>query len=86
MDPAQKRKDYTDVDIDIIVDHLILMATDLELGMCWIGAFDLTVTREILGLPDEVDPVIFTPLGYPVDILRAKQRKPLSELVGYEHW
>ena len=86
LDPARKRKDYTDVDIGIVIDHLILAATELGLGTCWIGAFDPIVTREVLGLPDEVEPVIWTPLGYPADPPRTKQRKPLSELVRYGHW
>ena len=86
MDPARKRKDYTDVDIGIVVDHLILAAAELGLGTCWIGAFDPIAAREILGLPDEVEPVVFTTLGYPADPPRPKGRKPLSELVRYEHW
>ena len=34
----------------------------------------------------KVEPVIFTPLGYPDAPPRPKQRKDLSELVRYEHW
>jgi len=74
------------VDVAIAMDHLILAATDLGLGTCWIGAFDPVATREILGLPDDVEPVAFTPLGYPADEPRPKRRKPLEELVRYEHW
>ena len=86
MDPARPRKDYTDVDVGIVVDHLILAAAELGLGTCWIGAFDPAAAREILGLPDEVEPVVFTTLGYPADPPRPKRRKPLSELVRYERW
>lgn len=86
MDPARQRKDYTDVDIGIVVDHLILAAAELGLGTCWIGAYDPAAAREILGLPDEVEPVVFTPLGYPAAPPREKQRKSLDELVCYEHW
>jgi nitroreductase len=86
MDPARGRKDYTDVDIGIVVDHLILAATELGLGTCWIGAFDPVAAREVLGLPDDAEPVVCTPLGYPADAFRPKQRKALCELVRYEHW
>ena len=79
-------KNYTDVDVAIVMDHLILAATSLGLGTCWIGAFDPTAAREVLGLPDGVEPIVFTPLGYPADQLRPKKRKALSELVRYEHW
>jgi len=74
------------IDVAIAVDHLTLAATELGLGTCWIGAFDPAAARKILGLPDEVEPVVFTPLGYPADPPRVKQRKPLDDLVRYEHW
>ncbi|MEG6513481.1 nitroreductase family protein [Desulforamulus ruminis] len=89
--PAQawSRKDgknYGLVDATIAMDHLILAATELGLGTCWVAAFDPDAAREILGLPDEVEPVAFTPLGYPVDTPTHTSRKPLSELVRYERW
>lgn len=79
-------KNYCDVDVTIAMDHLILAATDLGLGTCWIAAFDPIATREILGLPDEVQPIAFTPLGYPNDQPKDKMRKSIGELVRYEHW
>ena len=79
-------KNYADVDATIAMDHLILAAADLGLGTCWIAAFDPAAAREILGLPDDVEPVAFTPLGYPADNLRAKKRKSLAEIVRYEKW
>jgi nitroreductase len=79
-------KNYADVDVTIAMDHLILAATNLGLGTCWVAAFDPKAAREVLGLPDDVEPIAFTPLGYPADEPRPKERKPLSELVRYEHW
>ncbi|MBA7692872.1 hypothetical protein ES703_101444 [subsurface metagenome] len=65
---------------------IILEAADQGLGTCWIGAFDPAAAREVLGLPDHVEPIAFTPLGYPADQPGPKERKPLSELVRYEKW
>lgn len=81
-------KNYNDVDAAIVMDHMILEATNQGLGTCWIGAFDPIAAREILGLPDGVEPIAFTPLGYPSDSSqpRPKIRKSLEELVRYEHW
>jgi nitroreductase len=79
-------KNYSEVDITIAMDHLILAATDLGLGTCWIGAFDPSAAKEILGIPSGVEPVAFTPLGYAADTPLVKKRKPLDELVRYEHW
>ncbi len=79
-------KPYTDVDVAIAMDHLILAATDLGLGTCWIAAFDPKAAREVLGLPEAVEPIVFTPLGYPADQPTPKARKPLSDLVRYDRW
>jgi nitroreductase len=79
-------KPYVDVDVAIMMDHLILAATDLGLGTCWIAAFDPAAAREVLGLPEGVEPIAFTPLGYPADRRRPKKRKALPELVRYERW
>ncbi len=79
-------KNYSEVDVTIAMDHLVLAATDLGLGTCWIAAFDPAAAREVLGLPNGVEPIAFTPLGYPADQPRLKKRKALSELVRYERW
>ena len=76
-------KNYNDVDVTIAMDHLILAAASLGLGTCWIAAFDPSAARQILRLPEGIEPIAFTPLGYPADSPRPKQRKPLSELVRY---
>ncbi len=77
---------YAFVDAAIVMDHMILAATDAGLGTCWVAAFDPAAAREILHLPEGVEPVAFTPLGYPADAPRPKERKPLAELVRYERW
>jgi len=72
--------------VAIVVDHLILAATHLELGTCWIGAFNPDAAREILGLPDELKPIVFATVGYSDDEPRPKVRKSIDELVRYEHY
>jgi nitroreductase len=79
-------QNYVFVDAAIVIDHITLAATDLGLGTCWVAAFDPAAAREVLGLPPEAEPVAFTPLGYPADTLRPKERKSLAELVRYERW
>lgn len=74
------------IDAAIVADHLILAAADQGLGTCWIAAFNVEAARRVLRLPDSVEPVIFTPLGYAADQPVPKTRKPLADLVRYEHW
>jgi nitroreductase len=80
------RKNYADVDASIAMDHLILAATEQGLGTCWVAAFDPVAARDVLGLPADVEPIAFTPLGYADDYPGAKFRLPLDELVCYEKW
>ena len=79
-------KSYGDVDAAIVMDHLILAAADRGLGSCWIGAFDAEAARRILKLPDHVEPVAFTPLGYPADSPGTKKRREIEELVRRDVW
>ena len=79
-------KSYLDVDAAIVMDHLILAATEQGLGTCWIAAFDPEAAHEVLGLPEGVEPIVFTPLGYAADAPKEKKRKSKDELVRYERW
>ncbi|MHB1417039.1 MAG: nitroreductase family protein [Chloroflexota bacterium] len=87
---AWSRRDghnYAWVDATIAMDHLILAATNAGLGTCWVAAVDPAAAREVLGLPAGVEPVAFTPLGYPAgDPPASRRRKALSELVRWEKW
>jgi len=77
-------KNYGTVDATIALDHLILAAADLGLGTCWVAAFNPAAVKEILRLPADIEPVAFTPLGYPADEPGLKKRKALSHLVRLE--
>ena len=79
-------KNYNDVDVAIVMDHLIMAATAAGLGTCWIAAFDPAAAKEVLGLPGGVEPIAFTPLGYAAEPPPRKKRKLISELVTYERW
>ena len=81
-------KNYAMVDGALAMDHMQLAAAELGLGTCWIGAFDPSSAREILNLPDGVELVGMTPLGFP-DVEpnpRVRSRRPLGETVMKERW
>lgn len=76
-------KNYCDIDAAIVMDHMVLAATELNLGTCWVGAFDLKNAKEVLNLDSSLEPIAFTPLGYPKEHNFNKIRKDLDELVIY---
>jgi len=69
----------------------------LELGTCWIGAFDEAKVKEVLQVPENIKVVAMTPLGYPAEkegigskiiktAIVSGKRKPLEEIVHDENW
>ncbi len=72
--------------VSIVTDHIILAATELGLGTCWVAAFDQEATRRILKIPADAYPINFIAVGYAKDQPKPKTRKPIEELVRYEHW
>jgi len=75
-----------EVDATIAMSHIVLAAAEEGLGTCWIAAFDPGAAREVLGLPPDVIPSAFTPLGHPADSPVSKKRRPLAELIHKERW
>lgn len=76
------------VDVAIAVDHLTLAARAEGLGTCWIGSFKNAALKEYFGLPEEVEVVALTPLGYPQGSPFAdpEGRIPLAEFVYWDRW
>ena len=76
------------VDVAIGFTHLILAARAEGLGTCWIGDFDNNKLRELLGIPDDVNVVAVSPLGYPREGRFAKPgvRKTLSEITSVDKY
>jgi nitroreductase len=88
-DKAWKRKDgfsSADLDAAIVMDHIILAATEEGLGTCWICSFDEPKAKQILGVPEDVRIVAMTPLGVPAAEPVPFVRKSLHELVRKNRW
>lgn len=76
---------YT-VDLSIAVSFMMLEATELSLGTCWLGAYDEEKIKEILGIPEEIRvPAMFT-LGYSDENPAPRPRKDMDDIVCYEKY
>lgn len=88
--------DYYLVDVGISMQQLVLAATNMGLGTCWIGGFDEAKVKRVLGIPEQIRVVALTPLGYPAgmsersrtvrEFVKASKRKPLEDVVHREKW
>ena len=71
------------VDLSIATSFMMLEATELGLGTCWIGGFDGISAKEILELPEQAAVVALLPLGYPAETPPARPRKAFNEVVCF---
>lgn len=80
--PQISKVDYSLIDIGIAGEHIVLQATELGLGTCWIGWIKPDKIRKIVSWEKEIKPVSLISVGYPSeDPQKPKQRFPLEELV-----
>ena len=72
------------VDAAIAFTHLILSARTEGLGTCWIGAFNNNEVKKVLDIPEEMNVVAITPLGYPEGefFTEPGSRKSLVEIIS----
>lgn len=77
-------KNIADIDATIVMDHMILAATDVGLGTCYVGAFKKNYAHQFLGLNENEEVVLFTPLGYGNAEPRETPRKELNDFVVYK--
>lgn len=80
-DPTLK---WYKIDMGIAVEHIALEAMKLDLGTCWIGAFDEREVSRILKVPDNLETVILITVGYPRIIPPRTPRKDMDDIVRYD--
>ena len=83
---ATVKGDWLMFDTGIAMQTLCLAAHALGLGTVIIGLFDHRKAEEILGVPQNVEVVAMTPLGYPAAQGSAPKRKEVSEFVFNEKY
>jgi nitroreductase len=73
-------------DIMIAVEHMVLAATALGYGTCWIGAFNEEEVKRLLRVPEELKVIALLPIGFPDETPAPRERKPLKEIVFLEKY
>lgn len=84
-------RNSVEIDVAIALDHLTLAAVAEGLGTCWIGAFDEAQVKRLLEIPQQVQVVAMTPLGYPTsaDLIAPvddSERKSPAEIFATDHY
>jgi nitroreductase len=72
---------YVLQDTAAATENLLIAATALGYGSCWIGAFDEAEAARALSLPQKLRPVAIVPIGKAAKKLGKATRRPMSEIV-----
>lgn len=59
--------DSGEIDASVAATHMMLQAAELGLGTCWVGAFDPTAAKREFNIPENYEPVMIMPIGYPAE-------------------
>jgi len=74
-------------DLGIALEHLVLAATNLGLGTCWMGQTGREeMIKSLLGIPDNFKVVAVVPVGVPDETPAPKERKSLDAIVSWEKY
>lgn len=77
-------KDHGEIDATIAATQMMLAATALGIGSCYVCSFKNDILRSLLGIPNEWEISCLLPLGYPKDILPHNTRKEIEDIVIYK--
>jgi nitroreductase len=67
-------------DTMIALEHMVLTATELGYGTCWIGAFTDDDVKTLLAIPESMTVVALLPIGVPDESPLPKPRKPFNAI------
>lgn len=72
------------IDTSIVIDQMMMQATELGLGTCWVCMFDPEIARAEFNLPEGVKPISMLTIGYAADAIaspdqRAERCIPLEQ-------
>jgi nitroreductase len=77
------RELYCLQDTAAAAQNILLAATDLGLGSCWVGAFDEAAVSRALDLPSTCRPVALIALGRPAEKEPRRSRRSLAEVTRW---
>lgn len=72
------------VDTTIALQNMVIAAWSLGVGSCWIGAFNEEKVRQLLKIPEKWKIVALVTFGYPSEQPKARKKKKVEELFGFD--
>jgi len=73
-------------DVAAAVENLMITATEMGLGTCWVGGFKADEMTKLLGIPEGVQVLSMLAIGYPAHTPAPRARLPLHMITHRDRW
>ncbi len=77
---------YTIQNCAVVVSNMMLVAHELGLGSCWVGAFDENKVKRALFIEDNAVPQAIITIGYAAEVPDMPPRVELEHTVYLDKW
>ncbi|HDQ15020.1 MAG TPA: nitroreductase [Sediminispirochaeta sp.] len=74
------------IDIGIALSFLMVQSRAEGLGAHMITTFDEREVKDLLSVPYQMRVVALLLVGFPASVPMQSERRPLNQLVSYDHW
>jgi nitroreductase len=83
---SQKIYQTSKLCVGMAVENLLLSAHALGLGGCPVSSFRETQVRDLLGIPEHIEPLLVVPVGHPAQTPTPSDRRDKNEVISHELW
>ena len=77
-------KNHGEIDATIVATHMMLAATAMDIGSCYVCSFKDDIVRTILGIPENYGISCLLPMGYPKEEGTHNSRNDVEDFVVYK--
>ncbi|MCK8823966.1 nitroreductase family protein [Fuchsiella alkaliacetigena] len=77
----EEQNNYLYLNCAIAIQNMVLQATELGLGSCWIMMFNSKKTKKLFKLADSLEPIALLPIGYPAKNPEPRPRFSLEKII-----
>ena len=74
------------IDLAVATTFMAVQAEAEGLQSCFITTFDEQEVKDLLSVPHRMRVVLLLVLGYAAAVTSPQSRKPLQQIVSYDHW
>lgn len=82
----ERAHSYAKQQVGAAIQNMLLRATELGVGTCWIGSYLTHEIKNILGIPEQVELEAIIAIGYANETPKSTRKPTVENLLNWEKW